>query len=120
MASITVNSVTTGDATPTTAPHSISDKAGHNVATVRFTLNAGTTFRAWRVMVGGAGRTSGRVAGERGWVTGIARCGFSMRPTAIAPGTQIVEDVTFTEASDGSADGNRTVNIYAWADEGVA
>lgn len=119
---VTIDSVETADAAPTVAPHRISAQTGKSIATVKFTPSGGTgAIRAWRIMVGGTGRTTGRLAGERGMVCGIHYCGAPNSYSVSIPfSTQITEDVTFTEANDGGADGDRQVNVYAWDDVAAA
>lgn len=116
MTPVSLDEVTTGDAVPGAAPHRISDKATKNVATVKFTPTGGT-IRAWRITVGG-NRKTGRLAGKRGLVTGLDVCGPQSFSLALPSGTQITEDVTFTEANDGGADGARSVAVNAMDDGG--
>lgn len=117
---VSIDSVSSADAAPPAAPYRISKIAGHDRATVKFTpTTTAGVIRAWRVLIGGAGRTTGRVGGQAGAVCGIAVCGTA-RPLALPSGTQITEDVTFVEASDGGADGARTVSVYAWSDTEAA
>lgn len=116
---VTVDSVTTADAATTVAPHKISDKAGKNQATVKFTPTAASgTIGAWRVTVGG-NRKTGRVAGNLGAVCGLDFCGApGVMPLAAASGVQRTEVITFVEADDGGADGARTVSVNALSDAG--
>lgn len=116
---VVVDSVTTADAAPTVAPHRLSAKAGKNQATVKFTPTAAAgPIRAWRLTVGG-NRKTGRLAGNLGAVCGLDRCGApGVMPLAAASGVQRTEVITFTEASDGGADGGRTVNVDAMSDAG--
>lgn len=119
MSPLTIDSVTTEDAVPTVAPHRISALAGKNTATVAFTpTTAAGPVRAWRVTVG-TNRKVGRLAGNLGCVCGLDRCGAPrVMPLAAASGVQRSEVITFVEASDGGADGARTVNVDALSDAG--
>lgn len=119
MAGVSIDSVTAGDAVPTVAPHRLSDKLGHDQIVVKFTpTTAAGPVRAWRVTVGG-NRKTGRLAGNLGCVCGLDRCGApGVMPLAAASGVQRTEVVTYAEANDGAAGGDRTVNVDALSDAG--
>lgn len=119
MTAVALNSVTTTDAVPTTAPHKISAQTGKSQATVDFTVTAGTTIRAYRLTVNG-NRKTGRNLGSLGVVCGIDRCGYpGAKPLAVASPYHKTEVVTYVEVND-PADGAKTVNVDAIADEGWA
>jgi hypothetical protein len=115
--SVSIDSVTTEDAAPTTAPHRISNVTGKKTVTVKFTPTTtdASRVRAWIVRWGGAGRTTGtRLAGS-GVVCGIGRVGLD-RLLSIASGFQITVDEDYPELPS-SADGSYRVNIYALSAE---
>lgn len=109
--SLSLDSVTTGDAHPTAAPHRISAHAGKNTASVKFTPSG--IVRAWRLTLDG-GRLAGRVLAKAGAVCGMERCGDGCEPLAVTG--QITGSVT--HASTGpAADGDHTVDVNAITDE---
>lgn len=115
MTAVALDSVTTGDAAPTTAPHRISAVAGKNTATVRFTPTTtdGLPIRAWRVVLNSSARNGGRLVGNRGVVCGLDRCGApGAMLLAAAPGVQRTEVITYAEAA-GLADGDYNVAVFA-------
>lgn len=113
---VTLNSVTTGDAGPTAAPHRISNKSTKDTATVRFQVGGSGAVRAWRIRVGGSGLLSGIKVGGEGLICGESRCGTGKalaRPLA----TEITETVTYAEATP-NADGTYATNVYAATGDG--
>jgi hypothetical protein len=113
---VTINSVTTGDAVPTTAPHRISAKATKDSATVRFQVAGSGVVRAWRIRIGGTGLLSGLKAGGEGLICGESRCGEG-KSLARPLGTEITEAVTYSEATP-NADGSYSTKVYAATGDG--
>lgn len=113
---ITIDSVTTGDVAPTTAPHRISNQAGKNTATVKFTPSTSdsSVLRYWRVnFAGGGTRLTGTLLKCLGVMCGVSRCGApGSRPLALPSGTQVTVAETYPQLPS-SADG--TYHVYAWA-----
>jgi hypothetical protein len=114
---VNIDSVTTADAATTTAPHKISDKAGKNSASVKFTVTAAGPIRAWRMRLAPTNRNTGVLLGKRGMVCGSGdRCGeATARSLVMESGTQVTEDVTYPEAvaKGAKADGAYEVKAYA-------
>lgn len=112
-----IDSVTTGDAVPTTVPHKISQQGTKNRATVVFHVTqTGPTSRilAYRVTFTGNRRTGTNV-GSKGIVCGIARCGVApTRPLNIAV-QSLSEDVDYSELPS-SADGGYEVDLAVYGD----
>lgn len=129
----TVVGVTTGDAAPAVAPHRISSKAGKSTASVSFTPThdgvlypsdallpeddlypgAAAPIVAYIVRVGGTTPDTGRPAGGKSGVcSALFACSQQPCGWSSPSGAAIAEDVTFVEASDGGADGDRTVNVH--------
>lgn len=109
--SLSLDSVTTGDAHPVVAPHRISAHTGKNAASVKFTPSG--IVRAWRMTLDG-GRLAGRVLAKAGAVCGMERCGDGCGPAAITG--QITGQVTYLSTGP-AADGDHTVAINAITDE---
>lgn len=105
----TIQSVTTEDSAPTTAPHRIGSNPSTDDASVLWTTAAGT-IRAWRVVFNGNRKTGKRIA-SLGVVLGIDRCGGpGARLLAEAGGIQ--RTTAFSRADTGpEADGTYPVNI---------
>jgi hypothetical protein len=110
---VTIDSVTTEDAAPTTAPHKISNQTGKNLVTVKFTATTtdASRIRAWIVRWGGSGRTTGTRLAALGIVCGIGRCGLD-RLLSVASGFQVTVAEHYTDLPS-SADGTYRVNVYA-------
>jgi hypothetical protein len=124
----TVDSVTTGDAAPTTAPHKISAQGGKDQATVRFTPtnSTGHAITCWRIERGGSAPGTGTMMDMAGFPCSDsipeALCSDSDARAlctdglASASGTQIAVTVTYVETGS-PADGGYTVNVYAGSDD---
>lgn len=140
---VTIDSVTTEDAAPTGPPHVISTDPDHDDAEVRFTAThdgqlipfdglvpSDTLYPGvhldvigYKLVVGSlsAGKpvaqqtnrvSPNRVCGARsGLREAVSPDGFR-----VASGTQVVVRFTFADASDGGADGPRTVSVFALTD----
>jgi hypothetical protein len=119
---VTIDSVTTGDAAPTTAPHRISNKATKDTATLKFTptQSGGGAVKAYMVREGGATPYTGTLLGRRGLVCSDSETCSDTDPNkrcteaTTASGAQITETITYAETG-GPADGAQTVNVYASA-----
>jgi hypothetical protein len=111
----TIDSVTTADATPTTAPNKISNIATKNRAVLRFTPTTGdsSTIRAWRATFNG-NRKLGTVVGKQGVVCGLDRLD-GRPPLSRTQGVQITENIDYPETG-GVADGSYTVEVAALSD----
>lgn len=116
--SLTIDSVSTADAVPTTTPFKISKKATKNILTFKFTPTATGPIRAWRARIKPTNRNTGGLVGRRGMYCGGGnRCGeASSRAVSIPSGTQITEDVTFAEGEP-NADGGYEVKVWAASNE---
>lgn len=110
---VTIDSVTTGDAAATTAPHKISNKTGKSTATVRFTPSGGA-INAYMVRLGHITPYTGTLLGRQGLVCDEREpCSASLACSDYSSpsGTQIAEDITYAETG-GPADGDLLVNVY--------
>lgn len=124
---VTLNSVTTADAVPTTAPHKISNQSGKSTAVVNFTVGGSGAIRAWLARIASTSLTNGTEVGAEGMLCGIARCnqtpsggGYRTSKSLARPlATAVSENVTYSEASP-RADGTYVVNLYAYTDDGWA
>jgi hypothetical protein len=117
---ISIDSVTTEDAAPTTAPHKISNQSGKNTVTVKFTptTSDASLLRYWRVnFAGGGTRLTGTRLKSLGAVCGVSRCGApGVKPLALPSGTQVTVAETYPQLPS-SADG--TYHVYVWAMNGT-
>lgn len=113
---VSIDSVTTEDAAPTTAPHRISNKTGKDLVTLKFTPTTtdASAIRAWIVRFGGTSRLTGTRLAGLGMVTGLWRCGLD-RPLSIASGFQVTLPELYGQLPS-TADGAYTVNVYAMND----
>lgn len=119
---VTIDSVTTGDAVPTAAPHKISNKATKDTATLKFTpvQSGGGAVKAYMVREGHITPYTGTLLGRRGLVCSDSetcsdtdadkRCTEATTPS----GAQITETITYAETG-APADGAQTVNVYVSA-----
>ena len=108
---VVLNSVTTTDAAPTTAPHKVSTVSSFNVATPSFTVSSTTPVQSYRLMAGGSTRLTGTDVGHRGAVCGMDVCYTATLPMEAA--TPVTFTPAITAASLGAvADGAYTINIY--------
>lgn len=119
---VTITEVQTADRQPIVAPHRISALSGKNDARVDWTVGlaapATTRLLAHRIRVGGSNRANGRTVMMNGIVCGVSRC--PMRPMRAPAGVGFTDHISFTEASDGGADGARDCQVHVWTDaEGV-
>jgi len=106
---VVLNSVTCGDAAPTTAPHKLSNVATHNTAIPSFTVSSTTPAQSYRLMNGGSTRITGTDVGHLGAVCGMDVCyTATLLMEATTPATFTP---TITYASLG-ADGSKTINLY--------
>lgn len=114
--SVSIDSVTTGDAAPTVAPHRISNKATKNLVTLKFTPTTtnGSAIRAWIVRFGGSTRLNGTRLAGLGMVTGMWLCGVD-RPLSIASGFQVTVPELYAQLPS-SADGTYRLNVFAMND----
>jgi hypothetical protein len=134
---ITIDSVTTTDAAPTTAPHKISNKATKDTATLRFTPThdgvylakpelvppwtpgVAAVMLAYMVREGGSTPYTGTVVGRKGLVCSESEpCSDSTLACTdwTSPsGTQLTEGITYGETG-GPADGAQTINVYVCTD----
>jgi hypothetical protein len=119
---VTIDSVTTADAAPTTAPHKISNKATKDTATLKFTptQSGGGAVKAYMVREGGATPYTGTLLGRKGLVCSDSETCSDTDPNkrcteaTTASGAQITEPITYSETG-GPADGPQTVNVYVSA-----
>jgi hypothetical protein len=130
---VTINSVTTGDAAPSTAPHRISAKPSKDTATFTFTpvhdgqaipseslippFTPGQPRPTIAVMIrdGGATPYSGTLVGRKGLVCSESEpCSESLACSdwESPSGTQLSEDVTYAEEGATPAEGAHTVNVW--------
>lgn len=140
---VTIDSVTTEDATPTGSPHVISTDPDHDDAEVRFTathdgqlipfdglvpsdaLYPGVALDiiGWKLVVGSLS-TGKPIAQQTNRASPNRPCGArtalheAVSPDGfrVASGTQVVVPFTFIDASDGGADGPRTVSVFVLTD----
>lgn len=112
--SVTIDSVTTADAVPTSTPNKISNKATKTTATFKFTPTATSPILAWRARIKPTNRNTGALAGRRGMVCGTGdRCGTpEAMSLSSASAKQITETATYTEAG-GLGDGEYEVKVWA-------
>jgi hypothetical protein len=117
--SVSIDSVTTEDAAPTTAPHRISNVTGKKTVTVKFTPTTtdASAVRYWSVRFTGGTRATGTRLKSLGAVCGISRCGApGVKPLALPSGTQVTVDEMYPQIPS-SADG--TYHVYVWAMNGT-
>lgn len=107
---VVIDSITTGDAAPTSSPHRISALSGYSRAVVKFTVSGAGPAQSYRVKLGGTARINGTNLGQLGAVCGMDRCGAA-RPLAATTPFQFTENVDYTETGP-PADGNYAVNLY--------
>lgn len=133
---VTIDSVTTADAVPATAPHRISNKAGKDTATLAvtpthdgvhypgptlippYTPGAHEPIIAVRICDGGTDPYSGKLVGRKGLVCSESEpCSEALACTdwESASGAAIAEDVTYAEEAPQS-DGTRTINVWVCTD----
>lgn len=133
---VSIDSVTTEDAVPVVAPHRISNKPGADVALVAFTptddadlypsdyllpsddllpdtLAGAGTVGFWSLRLGGSSRKTGHFLSGKGMMCGLSFCGL-MGPLKADANVQYEEDITYPETG-GPADGDYTVNAYAFS-----
>jgi hypothetical protein len=72
---VAIKTVTTGDPTPSVAPHRISGVATHNQAVVVFKVAGPGPVFGYHVKAGGTARTNGIDVGRLGAVCGLDVCG---------------------------------------------
>lgn len=131
-ASVALDSVTTTDAAPTTAPHRISAISGEDSASVKFTPSHNGTlypgpyllpdplllpggaqrFRAWRLRMGGIDRNTGLLLDKAGRICGEPCGADPCSDYSVASATQITDAIDYAETG-APGDGDYTVNIYA-------
>jgi hypothetical protein len=134
---ITIDSVTTGDVAPTTAPHKISNKATKDTATAKFTPThdgvyvaapelvtpwtpgVAAKILAYMVREGGSSAYTGTLVGRKGLVCSESE---PCSDTTLActdwdspSGTQLTEDVTYTETG-APADSTQRMTVYVCTD----
>lgn len=112
----TIDSVTTEDAVPATAPHKISAIATKTLVTVLFTpaTSDSSPIKAWRVTFNG-NRKNGRREASLGVVCGIDRVGGpGARLLSCTQGVQ--RSAAWNYVDTGSpADGGYTVEVVAYS-----
>lgn len=107
--SATIDSVTTHDGAPTTAPHKISNQSGKDSADVLFT--PGRTIVAYEIRNGGSTINTGTLVEKAGrLVCGRFKCG-ARRLSSFSSSAQQAVNITYAE-SGGGADGSRTINVW--------
>lgn len=109
---VTIDEVSTGDTTPTTAPFKVSAVTGYTTATAKFTVGGTGPVRAYRMKRGGSAVINGVELARVGAVCNLTRCGDGTGPTAIATPKQFTEPVDVAEL--GGVDGDVTVNLYVY------
>lgn len=110
----TINTVTTEDAVPTTAPHKISAVATKTLVTVLFTpaTSDASSIRAWRVTFNG-NRKNGRREASLGVICGIDRVGGpGVRLLSCTQGVQRSAAWNYVDTG-APADGGYTVEVVA-------
>lgn len=108
--SATIDSVTTEDAAPTTAPHKISAVSGKSTATVLFTPDR--TITAWQIREGGTSVTTGTLRKSGGQlVCGEFKCGAGKTLSSFSSSAQRSAVIDYSELAAG-ADGARTLNVW--------
>lgn len=132
----TIDSVTTGDAAPSVAPHRISNKATKDTALIAFTpthdgqyVPCDQLIPPWtpgvpgaiiavKVMEGGADPYTGTEVGRLGLVASDSEPCSDSLPCSdweSPSGTQLAEDVTYPETGS-PADGSQTINVWVCTD----
>lgn len=111
---LTLNSVTTADAVPGTAPHRVSAQTGKDKATVKFTPTA--AIRGYTIRLGGTSYNTGTEIRKVGRIqpgSGL-RPGAGVRPSAYSSpgGTQLTEVIDDSEL--GAGDGAKSLNLYGY------
>lgn len=112
---VTLGSLSTGDAAPTSSPYKISNKATKDTVTIPLTVTGSGKLRAWSIRFGA---TRKKLDG-RGPVCGNARCGNTVRSRLLGqnlPATLSKSD-TYSQLPS-SADGAYTVYVAAYTDDG--
>jgi hypothetical protein len=134
---VTVNSVTTADAAPTTAPNKISAQSSKDTATVVFTPSeagdghlypsdalyprddlfpdqAPPTIDAWVMRIGGSSASTGTLLEHAGHKCGTFKCGQVKCDSVIAAplASTISKAVKYADFAGPPADQDETVTIY--------
>jgi hypothetical protein len=113
---VTIDSVTTGDAAPTVAPHRISNKSGKDTATIKFTV-INTRISAYMIRMGGSTAYTGTLLARKGFVCSESEPCSDTDPDKvctdlnISSGTQVTETITYAKTG-APADGDQTVNVW--------
>lgn len=117
---VDVVSVTTGDASPTVAPHKISAQAGKDAADLHVQHQDQILYYLKVVRDGNA--KTGKLLFRRGLVCGANdRCGAGARSMVRDGGLRDWHiSLTHATVSDGGADGARTINVYGVGDIGIS
>lgn len=116
MANVRVDSVTTADAVPTSAPHKISSKAGKSSATVAFTV-INTRISAYMIRMGGSTAYTGTLLVRKGFVCSDGDPCSDTDPDKVCTDidfpkdSQVTETITYAETG-GPADGDQTINVW--------
>lgn len=118
---LTIDSVTTEDVAPTTAPHKISNVTGYKNVTIAFTpvTSDASPIRSMRIIFNSTVRNwpTGKLMYNLGAVCGLDRCGApGVKPLAAAHNVQRTHTDTYPETG-GPADGGYPV--YVWALSGT-
>jgi hypothetical protein len=103
-------SVSTPDAAPLTAPYRISNKAGHDAATVTIAVSGAGPVYAYKIKRGGSAIINGADVASLGAVCGLAVCGVD-GPAAVTP-RDFIEHIT--DADLGGADGDYPMHVYVY------
>lgn len=120
---VTVNSVTTGDAAPTTAPHRISDKPTKDEASVVFTpaTDSEPLIRAIKIRLGGTHRNNGTKLLQMGMACGDGtRCGQPDAQSLALPENQPQSHTVAYDDTGPAAEGTHEINVHAGSSEGWA
>lgn len=111
---VNIDSVETGDSSPSAAPFRISDKTGKDVLDFAFTVTADDIIRAWRVRFDPMNRNIGQLLASRGMVCGTGdRCGSPVaRSLAVTSPLEVAEEIEEAEIG-ANPDGEYPVEVYA-------
>jgi hypothetical protein len=113
---VTIDSITTGDAVPSTTPHKISQQTGKDSAAVKFTPS--TTVAAYELRIGGVDQSTGTLIERAGRLqVGRFKCGAGKTVSSKTFKGQQTVAITYSE-SGGGADGTRTINVWEHPPDG--
>jgi hypothetical protein len=113
---VTINSVTTGDAAPSVAPHRISNKTGKDTATIVFTV-INTRISAYMIRMGGSTAYTGTLLVRKGFVCSDSDPCSDTDADKVCTDADFPKDSVITETityakTGGPADGDEVINVW--------